>query len=228
ALVYLVPTFHNPTGLVVPAHRRLELLAVARRRGLTVVEDDAYTDVCFEPDAMPRSIAGLADYRGVFRLGTFSKSLAPGIRLGWLATDAGTATRMAQSAMFTSGGGLNHLAAVAVTGMIECGGYDRHLGWLREQLRLRRDALVTVLRAQLPEDFDIACPAGGFFVWVRPPAWCAETELVAAAERAGVPVAGGIRFGNRSGSAVRLCFSFHAPKLLAEAAHRLASCWLGG
>jgi 2-aminoadipate transaminase len=225
AFVYLMPTFHNPTGLVVPEHRRRALLEVCRHHELTVVEDDAYTDVWFEPDAVPRSMAGLAGYRGVFRLGTFSKSLAPGLRLGWLLTDADTATAMADGAMFTSGGGLNHLAATAVSGLIETGDYDRNLDSLRTRLRARRDALVDSLRAGLPPEFTVSRPAGGFFVWVRPPAGRGEPELVAAARRAGILVADGARFGAGTGPAVRLCFSFHPPGRLSDAADRLAAAW---
>jgi 2-aminoadipate transaminase len=223
AFVYLVPTFHNPTGRVVPPGRRSALIDVARRYDVTVVEDDAYADVFLEPDGVPRSLAGSAGYAGVVRLGSFSKSLAPGLRLGWLAADARTATAWADSAMFVSGGGVNHLAAMAVTTLLESGGYERHVGWLRDQLRQRRDALVDTLRGEL--DFPIPRPAGGFFVWLRPPDRYAEAALVAAAERAGVPVAAGSRFGRPQGPAVRMAFSFHPPDRLADAATRLAGSW---
>ncbi|HEX5119883.1 MAG TPA: aminotransferase class I/II-fold pyridoxal phosphate-dependent enzyme [Pseudonocardiaceae bacterium] len=223
AFMYLVPTFHNPTGRVVPQDRRSALIAVAQRYGVTVIEDDAYADVFLEPDAVPRSLAGSAGYQGVLRLGSFSKSLAPGVRLGWLAADSPTANAWADSAMFVSGGGVNHLAAMAVTTLIESGGYERHVGRLRDQLRQRRDALVDTLRGEL--DFPVPRPAGGFFVWLRPPDRCAESELVAAAERDGVPVAAGSRFGEARGPAVRLAFSFHPPDRLADAAARLSAAW---
>lgn len=223
AFVYLVPTFHNPTGRVVPPDRRAALLAIARRHEVTVIEDDAYADVFYEPDSVPRSLAGSAGYTGVVRLGSFSKSLAPGLRLGWLAADAATASAWADSAMFVSGGGVNHLAAMAVTTLVESGGYERHVGWLRDQLRQRRDALVDTLRGEL--DFPVSRPAGGFFVWLRPQDHCPEAELVAAAAREGVPVAAGSRFGHASGPALRLAFSFHQPDQLVDAATRLAASW---
>lgn len=223
AFVYLVPTFHNPTGRVVPADRRAALLEVTRRHGITVVEDDAYADLSFEAGVVPPSMAGLAGYDGVVRLGSFAKSLAPGLRLGWLASDTATALGMADSAAFVSGGGVNHLAAMAVTWLVECGRYDEHVGRLRDRLRRRRDALVDTLRAEL--DHDVPRPDGGFFVWLRPPARYAETDLVARAERAGVPVAAGSRFGHTGGPAIRLAFSFHPPDRLADAASRLAACW---
>jgi enduracididine biosynthesis enzyme MppQ len=224
AFVYLVPTFHNPTGLLVPEARRRELLDVAGRHGLLVVEDDAYADLALTEHPVPPSVAALAGYRGVLRLGTFAKSLAPGLRLGWLAADAGTAAGWADSAVFVSGGGVNHLAAVAVTGLIESGRYDEHLRCLRDQLRDRRDVLVQTLRAGLPPVFRVTRPDGGFFVWVRLPDRCSERELVEAASRAGVPVAAGSRFG-AGGPAVRLAFTFHPRQRIADAASRLVAAW---
>lgn len=225
AFVYVVPTFHNPTGLLVPEDRRRALAGIAERHGLLMVEDDAYAELAFAPGVVPPSIAGLAGYRNVWRLGTFSKSLAPGLRLGWMAADAVSATGVADSAVFASGGGVNHLAAVAVTALIDSGRYDEHLCGLRDQLRQRRDALVGTLRTALPPDFEVACPNGGFFVWVRPPARHSESELVAAASRAGVPVAAGSRFGHADGPAIRLAFTFHPPERLVAAAGRLAAAW---
>jgi 2-aminoadipate transaminase len=225
AFVYVIPTFHNPTGLLVPLERRLELLAVTRRCRTLVVEDDAYADLAFHPDGAVRSLASLAGFRGVVALRTFSKSLAPGLRLGWLLGDPRWLHRLAASAAFTSGGGLNHLAAVAVTGLLEHGAYERHVAWLRERLRARRDALVGTLRATLPAGFEVGCPNGGLFCWVRLPGGPSEAAFLAAAERAGVPVAAGARFGRSTGSAVRLCFGFYDPPRLVEAAERLSAAW---
>ncbi len=224
ALLYLLPTFHNPTGLVVPRERRSALVEVARAHGVVVVEDDAYADIAFGP-APPPSAAGLAGYQGVLRLGTFSKSLAPGLRLGWLAADAATASRLAESAAFSSGGGLNHLAAVAVAGLLDSGAYEDHVRWLRDQLRHRRDALVSTLRATLPPEFRFTTPDGGFFLWVHLPDGYPEAEAVEAAARAGSPVVPGSRFGHGTGPAVRLSWSFHGPERLAEGARRLARAW---
>jgi 2-aminoadipate transaminase len=225
AFLYLLPTFHNPTGLVMPHDRRAALIEVAREHGVRVVEDDAYADVVFGSPP-PTSVAGLAGYRGVLRLGTFSKSLAPGLRLGWLATDAATATAMAESAAFSSGGGLNHLAAVAVAGLLETGAYDHHVTQLRNHLRQRRDALVTTLRDHLPAEFRFTTPQGGFFLWLQLPASLSEAAAVEAAAQAGTPVVPGSRFGRTSTPTIRLSYSFHGPDALIEGAERLAQAWL--
>lgn len=222
AAVYVLPAFHNPTGLVVPPERRLTLLEVASAHGVPVVEDDAYAETAFD-SALPISIASTAGYRGVLRLGTFAKSLAPGLRLGWLATDPDTAARIAASAVFTSGGGVNHLAAVAVAGLLANGVFDAHVRRLRAGLRDRCDALTAALHAELPE-VRFQRPRGGFFVWAGLPGHWSQRAAVEAAERAGVPVASGTRFGRGRGY-VRLCHSFHGPQALADAVSVLARAW---
>jgi 2-aminoadipate transaminase len=107
AFVYLTPTFANPTGIVYPADRRRELLNVARDHSVTIVEDDAYADTGFE-GAQPTTMSGLAGRKGVIRLGSFSKSLGPGLRLGWMVADREVALETTARGSFVSGGCVNH------------------------------------------------------------------------------------------------------------------------
>ncbi|WP_410575121.1 PLP-dependent aminotransferase family protein [Amycolatopsis sp. cmx-4-61] len=220
AFAYLIPTFHNPTGLVVPARRRRELLAVAARHGLLVVEDDAYAELPLTGAAEP-SMGELAGYHGVIRLGTFSKTLAPGLRLGWLLTDPAVVSRLGGHGVFRSGGSPNHLASLAVTTLVESGAYDRHLNWLRNRLRTRRNALAAALEARLAGVADFTLPAGGYFLWLCSRGEVGEAELTAAAARAGLVVAAGSRYGSGPPS-LRLSYSFNAPDRLAAAVDRLA------
>jgi DNA-binding transcriptional MocR family regulator len=224
AFLYVLPTFHNPTGSVMSRARRTGLLEAARELGLLIVEDDPYTDLALTPAASIPSLAGLAGYRDVIRLCTASKSLAPGLRLGWLLTDAERCSQMTSSGMFASGGGLNHLAALATATLLESGAYDRHVRWLRAELRARRDALLTPLRSGLPH-FSFTAARGGFFIWVELPPARTETDVLEAAIHAGVLVAAGSRFGDTGRPAIRLSFSFHNPERLAEAARRLIPAW---
>ncbi|GIH59807.1 aminotransferase class I/II-fold pyridoxal phosphate-dependent enzyme [Microbispora siamensis] len=225
AFVYLNPTFHNPTGLLVPSGRRRELLAVAAAYGVPVVEDDAYAEIGLTRSGMPDSMAALSGYRGVIRLGSFSKSLAPGLRLGWLAADPETVARIQAHHVFDSGGSPNHLASLAVTTLLATGAYDRHLTWLRSALRDRRDALAAALSANLPERFVFDRPAGGFFLWVTADGERDERGLVTAARNADVRVLAGGRFGRPARPSVRLAYSFNSPPRLTAAAHRLAAAW---
>ncbi|WP_066941470.1 aminotransferase class I/II-fold pyridoxal phosphate-dependent enzyme [Microtetraspora fusca] len=210
AFVYLVPTFHNPTGLLVGEHRRRELVAAARENDVLIVEDDAYAELRLDPVVMPPSLAELAGYTGVIRLCTFAKTLGPGLRLGWMIADPVLTARLAAGGLLSSGGGLNHLASLAVATLLLDGRYDRRIARLREGLRARRDALVTALGG------GVAVPHGGFFLWL-------PGLDAGAAERAGVRVADGARFGAPPGPVSRLSYSFNPPEELAAAGRRLAA-----
>ncbi|MEU6621423.1 aminotransferase class I/II-fold pyridoxal phosphate-dependent enzyme [Streptomyces litmocidini] len=225
AFVYLTPTFHNPTGTVAGEARRRELLAVAARHGVPVVEDDAYAELNLDRVALPPSLAALAGRRGVIRLGSFSKTLGPGLRLGWLEAEPALIETLTGRGQLVSGGALNHLTSMAVTMLLGDGRYDRRLSWLREGLRLRRDTLVAALRAGLGESVTVDCPAGGFFLWLDFGPRRDEAALLAAAGRAGVAVAPGSRYGSAAGTHLRLAYSLNSPDRLAEAAARLSAAW---
>ncbi|MBD0693800.1 hypothetical protein BG452_14100 [Streptomyces sp. CBMA123] len=225
AFGYLTPTFHNPTGTVAGEPRRRELLAVAARHGVPIVEDDAYAELSLDRTAPPPSLAALAGRQGVIRLGSFAKTLGPGLRLGWLEAGPDLVETLTGRGQLVSGGALNHLTSLAVAMLMGDGRYDRRLSWLRAQLRLRRETLVAALRAHLGESVTIDRPAGGFFVWLTFDPRRGEASLLAAADRAGVAVAPGSRFGSATGTHLRLAYSFNSPDRLAEAAARLATAW---
>jgi enduracididine biosynthesis enzyme MppQ len=229
AFVYLTPTHHNPTGATMPLERRHRLLEVASEHGVLVVEDDAYGELALtDGPAPPHPLAALAGYRGVVRLCSFSKTLGPGLRLGWLLTEPSLARRIASHGLFVSGGSLNHITSLAVSGLLADGGYDRHLDALRARLRLRRDALVDVLQGAMGDRVRIRRPQGGFFLWLRCDLGLSEDDLLARAEGAGVRVAAGSRFGTTHVPSVRLAFSFNPPALLRRAARRLTTAWSSG
>jgi 2-aminoadipate transaminase len=221
----LTPTFHNPTGVLTPPQRRSELLNVARRQEILLVEDDAYADLDLDGAAATCSMAGLVGYQGVIRLQTFSKTLAPGLRLGWLLAEPEVASRFARHGLFASGGSANHLASLAATMMLRSGEYDRHLSWLRVQLKERRDALASGLQRHLGEEISFVLPQGGFFLWLRWRGQRSEHTLTERARRSDVLVAAGTRFGTTTSPSLRLAYSFNHPDRLADAARLLAGAW---
>ncbi|GLZ36660.1 PLP-dependent aminotransferase family protein [Actinokineospora sp. NBRC 105648] len=223
AFAYLAPTFHNPTGLVSPVGRRRELLAVAARHGVLLVEDDAYAELGLDGGADPVSLAGLAGYRGVVRLRTFSKTLGPGLRLGYLLADPAIVGRLAGTGLFTSGGSANHVTSLAVAWLLRSGEYDRHLGWLRSRLRERRDALAVALGSGLEGVVEFTTPAGGYFLWLR--STHDEARLVTAAAAAKINALPGSRFGTGPQPTVRLAYSLNPPSALTAAAEALGRCW---
>lgn len=225
AFAYLVPTFHNPTGTLMPRARRRDVLDVAHRNGLLLLEDDAYGELALGDEEPPPALSTLAGHRGSWRLGTFSKSLAPGLRLGWLAADAESVARLAARGLFDSGGCPSQLAALGVAELLRDGGYGHHLDRLRGALGARRDALAVTLRALLPGTYDVTVPGGGLFTWIGLPPGRGEQDSAAAARRAGVLVARGSRFGTPTRPALRLAHGAHSPDRLRAAARALAAAW---
>ncbi|GCD42232.1 enduracididine biosynthesis enzyme MppQ [Streptomyces paromomycinus] len=228
AFLYLTPTHHNPLGRTVPTERRRRLVEVAARHDTLILEDDAYAELALTDGwTPPPSLAALAGYRGVVRLCSFSKTLGPGLRLGWLLADAEVAARLSGHGLFVSGGSLNHTTSLAVGHLLATGAYDRHLDAFRTRLRARRDALVDTLRAALGDRVRLRTPEGGFFLWLESMAGPTEEALLDRAAAAHVRVAAGSRFGTTQGPSVRLAFSFNPPAALERAARRLAAAWTG-
>jgi enduracididine biosynthesis enzyme MppQ len=231
AFVYLNPTHHNPTGIVVPLARRRELLDLTEQYGLMVVEDDAYGELALDSGELPPpSLAALAGYRGVLKLGTFAKTLAPGLRLGWLLGEPALVRRIGAHGLLVSGGSLNHTTSLAVATTLLDGSYGQHLEQVRGELRRRRDTLAASLKDALGPRIEYRVPPGGFFLWLGPAydperGELKEADLAAAAELAGVRLAAGSRFGSGARPRLRLAYSLNPPELLTEAAHRLAAAW---
>jgi 2-aminoadipate transaminase len=222
--IYLIPTFHNPTGRVLSAERRQEVLALARDTGAIVVEDQAYAEICYDGEPPPPLWAGSLGQETVITLYSFAKCLAPGLRLGWLVGGERLVAELATEPARLSGGGPNHFTAMLVMAGCLNGELDRHIAFLRSGLRTRRDVLLSALAAGLPPDFTLRRPAGGFFAWLTLPAGLSDLELLRAAEQRGVSFAAGSRFGT-SARAARLCFAAAGPEQLALGAARfLAAC----
>jgi 2-aminoadipate transaminase len=212
AFIYVIPTFHNPTGGLMSRERRRQLLEVTIAHRLPIVEDNAYRDIVLDEAEPPPSLLSLAGGRDVIQLSSFSKCLAPGLRLGWLSADAGTVERLEGSNLLISGGCLNHLVALVVLQLVESGWLGDHVAELRLELAERRDALVKGLREHLPQGFRFDVPGGGFFIWMELPMGVEEAALMRAAERRGVAILPGSAFEPPPGTrGVRLSYSLHPP-----------------
>ena len=220
--LYLVPTFNNPTGRSLAPERRRALVALAAAENLLIIEDDVYRELAYDGPAPP-SLWRLAQPGVVARLGSFSKSLGPGLRLGWLTAGRELIDRLISGGLLDSGGGINHYTALVVAALCACGDYDANLEDLRRSYRERRDTLVAALRQHLPEGYRVTSPGGGFFVWVDLPAGVSSRALLPKAEAAGVSFfpGGGFHLGGGGDGGLRLAFSLYAPAQLAEAARRL-------
>ncbi len=227
-LLYLVPNFQNPTGRTLTIERRRDVAAVARQHGLWIVEDDPYGELRFTGDPVPpiASLDAAAD-RTVL-LGSFSKIMAPGMRLGWLRAPAALrrACVIAKQAADLHTSTVDQAAAARY---LADNDLDTHLARLRTAYRARRDALLDGLPSALPHGSTWNRPDGGMFVWVRLPKGHDATALLPNAVAHDVAYVPGAPFfaGPADPTALRMSFTTHTPKEIEEGLRRLAAA-LGG
>ncbi|MFJ3899624.1 MULTISPECIES: PLP-dependent aminotransferase family protein [unclassified Streptomyces] len=223
-LFYTVPTFQNPTGRTLPADRRAAVAEVAARRGLWIVEDDPYGELRFEGERLPWIAAqeGAAD-RTVL-LGSFSKVMAPGLRLGWLRapSDLLRACVVAKQAADLHTPTVNQLAAARY---LADNDLDAHVARVASVYRDRRDAMLAGLPDSLPEGSSWERPEGGMFLWARLPESYDTTELLARVVRQDVAYVPGAPFyaGEAERSTMRLCFVTQTPGEIREGLRRLGA-----
>jgi DNA-binding transcriptional MocR family regulator len=223
-LLYLVSTFNNPTGITLDIERRKALAELARQYDFIVVEDDVYYQLWYDQPPPP-AIYNLSNSESVIRLGSFSKILAPGLRLGWMTAAPQIVQRCIQSGVLDSGGGLGHFTAHVVAAFIELGLLDDHVETLCAKYLERRNLLIDALAAHLPEDCRWGTPPGGFYVWLRLPKEINSAVFLRTAEDAGVSYIPGAKFFVQGGGEdyCRLNFTMVSLAELEEGACRLGS-----
>jgi len=224
-LLYTIPTFHNPTGRVMPDERRAELLSLAAREELLIVEDDTYRELSYDGPS-PASLWASDTFASVIRLGSFAKSVAPGLRVGYITADAGVVARMVAGGLLDSGGGTTHFAATVLAEYAAAGDYANQVDRFRAAYRTQRDRLMASLAEHMPETVSWSVPAGGYFVWVQLPSGMSAEKLLPVASANGMEFLPANVFfldQNEAPDALRLAFSMHPPDMLAEAGARLAS-----
>ena len=226
-LVYAIPTFQNPSGVTYSLARREGLLELARGWGAIVVEDDPYSELDYGNWELPSLLRLDGGAGHVVQVRTFSKIVAPGLRLGWVVGPSDAVTRMiaAKQSMDTCA---NSLAQRVVARLLGDGTVDRHVERLRQLYPTRRDAMLTALHEHLgPLGASWTQPRGGMFVWVSLPSVDGEAVL-ANGLAAGVAVVPGSAFDAvRCRNAIRLCFSSVNEEAIAEGVRRLGSTIAG-
>ena len=217
AFLYTIPTFQNPTGRTLPLDRRKRLAKLAKG-GLLILEDDPYGLVRFEGKALP-SVFELAGGENVVYSSSFSKTVAPGLRVGYLVLPERLAWEVesaAASAYITPA----LLSQATVYAFLRRGKLAPSLERVSGLLRDRRDAMISALERHLPEA-TWTVPEGGYFLWLELPGGVQTAELRAE----GVTFVPGTDFfaGPGGESALRLAFSYESPAAIAEGVRRLAS-----
>lgn len=222
SLVYTIPEGHNPLGNSMPAEARRRLAAVARRYGVPVIEDDAYGLLRYDGEAPPavRSF----DPEWVLYLGSFSKIMAPGLRVGWVVAPQAVVQRLS---ILKQGGDLDvsNYAQRTLAAYLDTHPVGEHLAHLRAEYGARRDAMLEALEAHFPSTARWSRPRSGMFVWVEMPEEVDTTELLRRSVEAGVAFIPGRAFcaagGVHGGNALRLNFSHATPEKIREGIRRL-------
>ena len=219
--LYTIPTYQNPAGVTLSEARREEVLDICSRHGLLVVEDDPYGMLSFQGEA-PRPLrARRRD--GVFYLSTFSKTFAPGLRVGWVLAPHAVREKlvMASEASILCP---SAFAQGAVTQYLSTMPWREQIKVYREVYRERRDALLAALADLMPAGTSWTEPAGGLFVWATLPPGLDSKAMMPRAIAARVAYVPGTGFyADGTGTAnMRLNFSFSAPERLREGVRRLA------
>jgi 2-aminoadipate transaminase len=217
--IYTIPTFQNPTGNTMTRARREALLALARARGILILEDDPYGEIYFG-DAPELALRALDE--NVVYLGTFSKTIAPGIRVGWMVApdDLIDMLLMVKEASDIHGDRL-----IMRTVYHTANGFlDGHVVRARAIYRMRRDALLAALGEYMPPGVTWSVPEGGFFVWVTLPDGYAADQLLPVAAKNGVAFLPGAWFyprGQEVRNSFRLNFSTLPEERIREGIRRL-------
>ncbi|TXR52978.1 PLP-dependent aminotransferase family protein [Quadrisphaera setariae] len=224
ALVYLVPTFANPTGRTLSASRRAEVAALLADRPTWVVEDDPYGELRYRGEALaPLASQPALEGRAVY-LGSLSKVFAPGLRLGWLRAPRELRARLAVAKQAAD----LHTSTVdqaAAAAYLTATDLDAHVAGLRAAYGARRDAALESLPSVLPPGSTWTDPDGGMFVWARLPGGVDTAALLPAALEHDVAFVPGAPFyaGAPDRSTLRLSFTTHSPERTREGLSRLGS-----
>lgn len=207
-LVYVLPNFHNPAGTTMPLDRRQRLVEIAREHDLILVEDDPYGELRFEGEEITH-LYRLAPERTIY-LSTFSKTLAPGFRLGAVTAPKAIIRKFVQA---KQGSDLNTavFSQMVVAEVCRSGLIPRHVQTIRRVYRERRDAMLAAMERTWPAGCSWTRPHGGLFLWARVPAPLDTTEILPRAVERKVAYVPGVAFypGEQGGNdAMRLNFSY--------------------
>jgi 2-aminoadipate transaminase len=220
SFLYTIPTFQNPSGRTLSAERRRRLVELVREGDLLVLEDDPYGLVRYEGEPQP-TLFELAEGAGVIYGSSFSKTIAPGARVGYLVLPDGLAADVVAAATATYITP-SLIAEAAVHEFLQRGLFEPNLDRVRAGLRERRDAMLTELERTLTGEARWTRPEGGYFLWLELGEGVDARALLERAEAEGVTYVPGADFGGPSNS-LRLAFSFVDTAAIADGIARLAA-----
>jgi len=219
-LAHVIPNFHNPAGCTLSAEKRVRLVELAAEHGFWIFEDDPYRELPFEGEAL-QTMLSIDTADRVIHASSFSKTVSPGVRVGYLAGPAEEVGKLAKRANETYISS-NMLAEAVVLELCRSGGLDRNIAFVKDALRERRDALVEALAEQIPEA-EFVIPGGGYFLWLDLAEGTDTPTLLAEAKGEGVAFVAGPDFMIEGGrNSLRLSFASVPPERIGEGVARIA------
>jgi len=222
--LYLIPTFQNPTGMTLSQKRRDQLVQLSQEHNFMIVADEVYHFLNYM-DTPPKPFATHTDVENVISLGSFSKILAPGLRLGWIQAHPQKIAHFVKCGLVYSGGGLNPFTSAIVRGVIESGDLEANINKLIQIYRARIKVMDSALKQYLPE-VKYKVPQGGYFFWVKLPDQMYAAVFQKNAESFKVGFRPGVRFSSQGGLSdyIRLCYVHYEPDEIEQGVLRLKQC----
>ncbi|HMR99542.1 MAG TPA: PLP-dependent aminotransferase family protein [Anaerolineales bacterium] len=224
--LYLIPAFQNPTGHTLSQERREQIVRLAEKHNFLIVADEVYQLLNYSGQP-PKPFGAFVDSKHVISLGSFSKILAPGLRLGWMQAHADIIKRFANSGLMDSGGGLNPFTSAILRGVIESGGLGNNIARLKQIYLSQIQVMDEALRRHLPQA-KYTIPRGGYFFWLKFPD---SMDIGALRKQAGafnVDFRQGALFSSNGGlkNYMRLCFVMYEADKIEEGVQRLRELYL--
>ncbi len=221
-MLYTIPNFHNPAGVTLSAERRLEVLNIAQQAGILVLEDDPYGLLGFEGPP-PRAIRA-EDPDGVVYLGSFSKTIAAGLRVGWAVAPHGVREKLvlaSEAAVLCP----SNYAQLTVSEYLATQPWREQIKTFAHLYQERRDALLDALQAMMPEGTRWTIPAGGFYSWITLPQGLDATAMLPRALSALIAYVPGTGFfaDGQGRSNLRLSYCYPEPERIVEGVRRLSA-----
>jgi len=203
--IYTIPTVQNPTGTILPVERRREMLRLSAAHGVPIFEDDCYCDLIWA-GKRPPAIHAMSERGGVIHIGSFSKSIAPALRVGYIVAPWDAMSRMLALKTDAGTGALEQMVLAEYC----TGNFTKHVPTLRRSLRAKLVTLMESLKDQFGEAVEFDDPKGGIFLWVKLPEAVDTLKLYQPALAAGVVINPGPEWSvnkERARSRMRLCFA---------------------
>jgi 2-aminoadipate transaminase len=218
--IYTIPTVQNPTGTIMPESRRLELLGLAEQYGVPIFEDDCYADLIWD-GKRPLALHAMSKTANVIHIGSFSKSIAPALRVGFIVAPWAALSRMLPLKTDAGSGALEQMALAEYC----TPHFETHVPALRRGLRAKLDTLMEALNEQFGTTAEFEEPKGGIFLWVKLPDHVDTLKLYQAALAAGVSINPGPEWSTDkayAGCRMRLCFASPTHQQIREGIAALA------